>query len=144
MRDSRIGTFGALALMLSLGTAGRQSRRQPPRRCGGAGGRSAVARAGCCAADVLPPARPDGLAASLGRPSRAAVAAALGIAALAAFVLLPPGPAAGTLALGVAVALGFSLLARRLVGGHTGDVLGACEQAAECAIVSLLAAVLAR
>jgi adenosylcobinamide-GDP ribazoletransferase len=29
------------------------------------------------------------------------------------------------------------------VGGHTGDVLGACEQAAECAILSLLAAALA-
>ena len=40
--------------------------------------------------------------------------------------------------------IGFSALARRLLGGHTGDVLGACEQAAECAILSLLAAALAR
>ncbi len=147
MRDSRIGSFGALALLLTLGirSTAIAAIGRPAAVAAALAASGAVARAAMLGPLMwLRAARPDGLAASLGRPSPAAVAAALGIAALAAFVLLRPGPAAGTLVLGAAVALGFSALVRRLVGGYTGDVLGACEQAAECAILSLLAAVLAR
>ncbi len=146
MRDSRIGSFGALALLLALGIRGTAIAAigRPAAVAAALAASGAVARAAMLGPLLwLPPARPDGLAAALGLPSAASLALALGIAALAAFALLAPGLAAGTLALGAAVALGSSALTRRLVGGHTGDTLGACEQAAECAILSLLAAALA-
>jgi adenosylcobinamide-GDP ribazoletransferase len=46
-------------------------------------------------------------------------------------VFLSPAAAAAGLLLGAALALGPALAARRLIGGQTGDVLGAVEQAFE-------------
>ena len=68
--------------------------------------------------------------ASLGRPA-AMVAAACTIAALAPIVVLSPSDAFHGLVLAAALALVVVLAARKLIGGHTGDVLGAVEQAAE-------------
>jgi adenosylcobinamide-GDP ribazoletransferase len=87
---------------------------------------------------LLAPARADGLGFTAGQPSRtgALIAAVIGIAiALAAL-----GPARGTVALLLAAA-GIALmavLARRQIGGYTGDVLGAFQQIGE--IVMLLVA----
>jgi adenosylcobinamide-GDP ribazoletransferase len=91
----------------------------------------------------VPPARRDGLAADAGRPSLtvAAVAGGLGAATL----VFAFGPFGGALALVLVAATGAVLarLAVRQIGGHTGDVLGAVEQASEI-VVLLVAAALAR
>jgi adenosylcobinamide-GDP ribazoletransferase len=80
---------------------------------------------------ALPPARPDGLAASLGPVPLGPGIVGIGLAALA--VLLP----GGSRAVAGAVLAGALMvwLARRQVGGRTGDVLGATEQVTECAVL---------
>jgi adenosylcobinamide-GDP ribazoletransferase len=84
---------------------------------------------------VLTTARPDGMAARLGAPPLASGAIGIGLACTA--VVLAHG-AAALLGAGLAGAA-MAWLARRQVGGYTGDVLGATEQAAECAaLVALL------
>ena len=89
---------------------------------------------------LAPPARPDGLAALLGRPGAGLLAGGLALAALPALLLLPLPVALGGILLTGLCALGMARLACRQVGGHTGDVLGACEQLAEAVVLSLLAA----
>jgi adenosylcobinamide-GDP ribazoletransferase len=142
MRDSRIGTFGVLALLLTLGL--RVAALADIAEVVWAALALIAAAAGSRA--VLPvvlynlaSARPDGLGQAAGRPERRQVidSAALG----AAIVFIGLGPAGGILAI-AAVALTtayLSSLAERRIGGQTGDVLGAIQQAAEVAI--LLAAV---
>lgn len=134
MRDSRLGTFGALALLSAV-------LLKAEVLAGLLAFGPITASAGLLAAAVagrtlalypwvgLPPARPDGLAASFGRPSAGAfrVALALGAAvtALLTLWLSPLGFALAALA-ALAVALGSARLADAKIGGHTGDVVGAC------------------
>ncbi len=89
---------------------------------------------------MLPAARSGGLAKKAGKPDRegAVVAALLG--AMLALVFL--GQTAGLWAIagaGAAVAA-MAWLARRQIGGHTGDVLGATQQVAEVAVLAAAAA----
>ena len=91
---------------------------------------------------LAPPARPDGLAALLGRPGGGLLAGGVALAALPGLALLPLPVALGGILLAGLAALAMARLARRQVGGHTGDVLGACEQLAEALVLSLLAACL--
>lgn len=145
MRDSRIGTYGVLALLLSFGLrAGALTAL---------GGPLAVAAAlpvahglarGLLPAVmlVLPLARRDGLAAATGKPAGRHVLVALGLGFAVALLVFGPGPALLLLAVGLAVAAGLSLLARRQVGGYTGDVLGAVEQCIETAVLLTLVAIL--
>jgi adenosylcobinamide-GDP ribazoletransferase len=141
MRDSRNGTFGTLALVLSLGLRGAALATigEPIHAA------LALIAAHAFSRGMLPPlmrimspARTDGLGASAGRPSLAVaiVAAALG-AGLALTVL---GPGHGMVALLLTcVALAFAaILAQRQIGGYTGDVLGFFQQIGE--IVMLLVA----
>jgi adenosylcobinamide-GDP ribazoletransferase len=141
MRDARSGAFGVLALVFSvtlraaalaaLADRGRVAAALVAAHAAARGGLPLVMRA-------LEPARSDGLGAEAGRPESAGAwtAAALGaLIALFALDLLP-----GIVALVVAGAVMALLagLARRQIGGYTGDVLGAIEQGGE--IVMLLAA----
>ena len=132
MRDSRIGSYGALALILSLAVrvAALAAMRHPAVAMivSGALGRGAMV--GLLL--MLRPARPDGLAASLGMPPRWATVAGLGLAVLIG------GAAPMALPAAVLAALAMATLARRQIGGYTGDVLGATEQAAECAVLTAL------
>jgi adenosylcobinamide-GDP ribazoletransferase len=138
MRDSRIGAFGALALMLSLAARGTAvAALAAPANVAaalvalGALGRGAI----LVVLLVLPPARADGLAAGLTpRFGRSAV----GLAS-AALLPLACGAAWACLA-AVAVAVLLAWTARQQIGGHTGDVLGATSVATECVVLSLLAA----
>ncbi len=137
MRDSRIGSFGAVALMLSLGlrvaalaALGDPGRVAVALVAAGMLGRAAMV--GMMLA--LPPARPDGMAASLGPVPFVPAGAGFAIAGLC--VLLPHG---GRALLAAVLAGGAMVwLARRQVGGHTGDVLGATEQAGECAVLAAM------
>jgi adenosylcobinamide-GDP ribazoletransferase len=141
MRDSRIGTFGVLALIFSIGLRTAAIAEIGLRWHVFA----ALIAAHALSRGVLPaamhrldPARADGLGAGAGRPEQNQVLIALGIALAVAVIAigLRAGLSAAIAAALVATALGW--LARRQIGGQTGDVLGAIEQVAEAA--ALLAA----
>jgi adenosylcobinamide-GDP ribazoletransferase len=138
MRDSRIGTYGVCALILSmlLRVATLASFTSPA-----AAAWALVAAHGAARATLplfmflVPPARRDGLAYAAGRPSseRVITASVLGILILA----IGLGPAHGIAALVfllVVVAL-MAWLSVVQIEGQTGDVLGALEQVGEIVIL---------
>jgi adenosylcobinamide-GDP ribazoletransferase len=144
MRDSRIGTFGACALGLSLllrwsALATLDGTRSVA---------IALIVAHAAARSVLPafmslvaPARGEGLSSGAGRPPpmSAAVALGLGIVALAIGFGLK-AMLTGVVLL-AAIGLLLAWLVQRQIGGQTGDILGALEQTAE-AVLLLLATTL--
>ena len=141
MRDSRIGTYGVCALVLSfmLRVGVLASLDDPALVAMALIAAHAAARAPMPAfMRLVPPARQDGISAQAGEPPRASAVAAgaLGIATLVVCL----GFAAGLVA-ALLVACGFAVMAwicRRQIGGQTGDVLGALEQLGE--VIVLLAA----
>jgi adenosylcobinamide-GDP ribazoletransferase len=143
MRDSRIGTFGAAALVLSLllRAAALASLAGPGEVALALIAAHAGARALMPAfLRLVPPARPDGLAAEAGRPPQgvAQLAAALGI-----LVVMPALGAGRGVAACLLLAAAFAVL-RRLclsrIGGQTGDIAGALEQIGEIAVLLVAAA----
>ena len=143
MRDSRVGTYGACALSMSLllRTAALASIAAPAVAAPVLIAAHTAARAGMpLFMGLLPPARVDGLSAGVGRPLLASIAAAVVLGVIALFVAL--GPAAGFCAI-VLLAAALAVLAWlciRQFGGQTGDVLGAVEQLGEIAILFVAAA----
>ena len=149
MRDSRIGSYGVLGLIGSVGLRVALLAAWLPQSPWQAAmaliameavGRGAVVWLWA----TLPPARADGLSAGLPGPTEEARNAALVLAAIAGIV-------GGTLAAGVfaaLVALAAAALAvlatgswaRSMIGGQTGDVLGAGEQLTALAFLLALAA----
>ena len=137
MRDSRIGTFGVLVLIFSIGLkvmllAGFA-----------APGLAAATLIGAAAASrgmmpvlmfALRPARVDGLGRDAGRPTKLETGAAVAFAILILFAFFDWQPAllALVLSLGATAMLGW--LAQRRLGGYTGDVLGAAQQIAEVCV----------
>lgn len=137
MRDSRTGAYGVLALVFSIGLRGFALAAAPTglQGLGALVAACALSRALVPAVmQVMPPARPDGLGASAGTPdaSVAALAGVLGLM-LAVAGLGLAAPSAIVAALAGAIAVVF--IARRALGGYTGDVLGAVVQVAEAAIL---------
>lgn len=146
MRDHAVGTYGAVALGLALALrAGAILALEEPGRVAVAlMVAGALSRAGMVALmGTLPAARRDGLAAGIPRPSAGGVAAALSIALLLAFLLLPFMPVLTSIGLAALASAAVGWMARRQIGGVTGDVLGAAQQAAECAVLVALSAALA-
>jgi adenosylcobinamide-GDP ribazoletransferase len=148
LRDSRIGTFGALAIAFSLLL--RVAALTQIAVVAGTGATLlalAAAHALSRAAMVWPlnsskPARADGLGAALGMPTAASAGWALAIGGGIAFVsLLGVSPLAALLAppLALALAAGMTSVARDRTGGYTGDTLGATQQVAEIAVLVLVA-----
>ncbi|PRX35098.1 cobalamin-5'-phosphate synthase [Meinhardsimonia xiamenensis] len=143
MRDSRIGSFGVLALVLTV--IARWSALAALFAAGSVAApllaAAALSRAAMAAImALLPGARSDGLSASVGRPAARIVWWALGVAALAAVLFTG---LSGLLAGGTAAALGavgVAALARARIGGQTGDVLGAGQQMSELAALAAFAA----
>jgi adenosylcobinamide-GDP ribazoletransferase len=141
MRDSRHGTYGVLALLASVGLRAAAVAQLGDLIHVGLAlvAAHAASRAALAAAlRLLSPARTDGLGAMAGTPSAAAVIASVGLGLGIALSAL--GPVRGAVALGLTGAAVFvaAALARRQIGGYTGDVLGAFQQIGE--IVMLLAA----
>jgi adenosylcobinamide-GDP ribazoletransferase len=142
MRDSRLGTYGALILMVAfVAKTSAIAATQTEMAVRGLIAAHALSRG------VLPlmsltvrTARRDGLAANAGRASPA-VAAAAGLVALAiAFLALPWELALSAALLVGASAAAMAWIAHRQIGGLTGDVLGGTQQVSETAILLLIAA----
>jgi adenosylcobinamide-GDP ribazoletransferase len=140
MRDSRIGSYGTLALIASVlvrvaAVAALPTTWGAIKALVVAG---AVSRAALVAVSHwLPPARRDGLAASLAEPARGATILALGLALGLALLLLRTKIILVVL-VAAAVTVVMMRLARIHVGGHTGDVLGATQQAVEIAVLVMM------
>ncbi|HUC16477.1 MAG TPA: adenosylcobinamide-GDP ribazoletransferase [Acetobacteraceae bacterium] len=142
MRDSHIGSFGAIALILSLAARGaaiaalgRPLRVLPALVTAASLGRAAVV----VPLLLLVPARSDGLAVGLRAMRRSRAVAALAIAAFLALVLMPLGAALRAMVGAVIVAVVLSWIAWRQIGGYTGDVLGAVSLVAECVAIGMMA-----
>ena len=141
LRDPRIGTFGALALILAVAFAlaalaplddGRFARAAVV-------GHVLARWSTLLQALALAPARPGGAGALL-RPTATAVAA--GSALAVAVALVAGGLKPGAIAIGAAcavTAIGAGA-AHRLLGGATGDTLGAVAKLVELAAYGVLAA----
>ena len=149
MKDSRHGTYGvsALSLFLLLRVTGLGAVAAINPLAAGAIWLAAgiVGRSGALwLAVALPAARPDGIAAAAGAVSGRSFAVGAVFAVLLTFVLA--GPATNMLALGfvlvttLAVIAGWTALCRRLVGGQSGDLIGALGGLLEIAVLATLLA----
>lgn len=148
MRDSHIGSFGTLALILSVGMRWQAVALlvaiSPKLAVCAILAVAVISRAGLPAMMMaLPPARRDGLGRSAagGDWRGAAIAAAIG--GLAAVILLGPVAGGAVLAAVAAALAGLGVLAWRQIGGQTGDVLGAGQQLSEVAALVILLALAA-
>jgi adenosylcobinamide-GDP ribazoletransferase len=147
MRDHHIGSYGVIALILSLAIritaiAFIAETAAVAAALIAAGAVSRLAAVLVMAA--LPAARADGLSASVGRPSRALAAAALGVAVGICWLLLPFGTALIVIVVvAAAAALAVGAIASARLGGQSGDVLGAAVVLAECLALTALAIALA-
>lgn len=135
MRDSRIGSYGTLALIVSLGLRwqglGAVAQQGPVLAAIALVALAISSRAGLPTALVfMPVARPDGLGKlASGATARSAMfSACIGLLALLA---LGPWTGLGVFVAQCAVQSLFAGLALRQIGGQTGDVLGAMQQLAE-------------
>lgn len=143
MRDSRIGTFGTLALVVATAAkVAALATLDGPDGLGALVLAHTFGRAVALGVMIMgPEARTEGLAAiSSERRSRAAPAA-VGVAVAIGLVLGPvTAVAAGALVL---FALGATSFFRRHLGGVTGDALGAVEQVGEIAALIVVSEMLA-
>lgn len=149
MKDSRIGSYGAVALVIGYGLRASAIAEI-------AGHLGALGAALCLLAaaaisralmvwhwSALPPARANGLAASSGAPMTSALNGAMiaGLLLAAALII----PASSLFAYFIAVlaaalaAAAFTARVRRAIAGHTGDTIGATQQLTEIAALAALA-----
>ena len=142
MRDSRIGTYGVIAICLSILL--RWSMLAALFSAGAIVGpiiaAAALSRVPLVALMCwLKPARTGGLSASVGRPEPETLVLAAAVALLLAllftgFAALPAAAIAALIGWGVA------RVALAKIQGQTGDVLGASQQLAEIGILAVLTA----
>ncbi|MDF1718336.1 MAG: adenosylcobinamide-GDP ribazoletransferase [Antarcticimicrobium sp.] len=143
MRDSRIGSYGVLALILSAGLRWAALTGLIAAGAWGAVLAAAVlSRAGMPALmAALPHARTDGLSHGVGRPGPGPVRGAVALAVALALVCTGWSALAAALCAALAV-ICVGMQARAQLGGQTGDILGAAQQIAEiAALLALLAGV---
>jgi adenosylcobinamide-GDP ribazoletransferase len=145
MRDSRIGTYGAIALGVSLliRISALATLERPHLVLIALVGAAMAGRGGMIVPLlVLRPARTDGMAAGMRDIPRWSAVLGLGLVGLALLVLLPIGSALLVAIAALAVCLALARLASWQVGGHSGDVLGAVEVIVECVTLTILTATL--
>jgi adenosylcobinamide-GDP ribazoletransferase len=145
MRDSRIGTYGACALVLSVlarWSAIAELEDPTPVLVG-----LVVAHAASRALipifmQMLPQARLDGLSAGVGTLSDSVVLTALAIGALALLLLGLKGAVVAALCLAL-LFVAFRKLCLAQIGGQSGDTIGALQQLAEITLLFAASAILA-
>lgn len=148
MKDSRHGTYGVAALCLYLVlrvTALGAIAAANPLAAGGVWLAAGIlARSGALWLSVdLPAAREGGASASIGRLAKRDFLIGAAFAVALAFVLAAPfvsvlGLVLGLLAVGGAAWM-WTRLCRRLLGGQTGDVIGALHALIEIAALAVFA-----
>jgi adenosylcobinamide-GDP ribazoletransferase len=142
MRDSRLGTYGMIVLL--VGFVARASALAslplatiiPALIVANALGRAVIP----VLAANMPFARDDGLGKSAGRPDIASAVAAVIIGIVITLVCLPATQALLAVVVAACGAAAIAVLAWRQIGGVTGDVCGAAEQVVEAAVLVMLAA----
>lgn len=138
MKDSNIGTYGVLALVMLvvlrwyllslLIVAGPMIW---PVLVAALMSRSAMV----AVMHLLPNARDNGLSANTGRPGETATGIAIILAIIAAFAA--PGVSGFALIMTALLCIGtITAIARAKIGGQTGDVLGATQQITEIAVLT--------
>ncbi|MBT4888875.1 MAG: adenosylcobinamide-GDP ribazoletransferase [Rhodospirillales bacterium] len=140
MRDSSIGSYGMIAIVLSMGL-----------RIGGLSELNITqAMAALVAGGMLsrlmmtyvmrymPPARKDGLAHDTGKPpfSRILIGTAFTIGVTV--MVIGPLPALYATCIAIASCIIMAWIAKRQIGGFTGDVLGATQQVSDIAVLLFL------
>lgn len=141
MRDSRLGTYGAAALFLSI-----LIRAAALAALGGGTAVAALVAAHTVSRALLPlamivspAAAAGGLAAAAEVPAARDVGVSLALGGLIAILALGLGGALLSSLLAAAAAGLVLWLARRMIGGYTGDVLGAVQQVAEITVLLVVA-----
>ena len=146
MKDSRHGTFGvcAIVLLLLVRVVAIGSVGNPLAAAGILLTSQVMARSGALWLTVaLPPARSGGASASAGQVSRRAFGIGAVFMVVLSFVLA--GFAVGVLGLIVAYGLaalviwGWIALCRRMIGGQTGDLIGALQALIEISVFTAFA-----
>jgi adenosylcobinamide-GDP ribazoletransferase len=137
MRGSTLGAFGVLALVLwalllvaALSALPRHRAIETLVIAAALGRWAAVLHAA-----VVPPARPDGLGAAFS-PGPHGVLTATALAATV--IVLEPLPAAASLIAAAITAAVVGAIAVRLIGGRTGDTLGATVALTEAVVCLVL------
>jgi adenosylcobinamide-GDP ribazoletransferase len=137
MRDSRVGAYGAVGIVMLLGLKWQAMAALPPGLLPAvviaAHALSRGAALGITA--TLPYARSDGRPAQRMTGVSGARLAAAAVVALAPLLLLPLAARAACLAVALAAWGGCTLWFRRRLAGYTGDCLGAAQQIAELGIL---------
>ena len=143
MKDSRHGTYGVCAIVLLLGArlVAVGSISSPLEAAAVLLTAPLIGRSGALwLSYALPPARSGGAAATAGQVSQRAFVVGLAVAAVVSFATA--GFAVGILGLvaafgiGAIVAYGWTNLCRRLIGGQTGDLIGALQALLEIAALT--------
>ncbi|MCP5036985.1 MAG: adenosylcobinamide-GDP ribazoletransferase [Rhodobacteraceae bacterium] len=142
MKDSRVGSYGVLALTLSvllrwsaLATLFHAGWVLAPLIAVGALSRLPMT----ILMASLPNARTSGLAVSTGRPESQTIVLGAAIALIGSLFII--GSAVIPVAFWIAlITIPMAVLAKAKIGGQTGDILGASQQLAEIAALASLAA----
>jgi adenosylcobinamide-GDP ribazoletransferase len=142
MRDSRLGTYGMIVLLVGFSARLSALAALPAAAIvPGLVVAHALARAVIpVLAAHMPFARDDGLGRSAGRPDRAAMITAVAIGVVVALLCLPAKTAVLAVVVTAIGTAAMAVLAWRQIGGVTGDVFGATEQVVETAVLLMLAA----
>jgi adenosylcobinamide-GDP ribazoletransferase len=149
MKDSRLGAYGGAALVLSLlmrvGTLAGLVATDLRLACAVLIAAGAVSRtAGLFPLVLLPPARSFGAGFAAARPDVQGFPVAAALAFLCACLPLLTGASLTRVICACIVAAlaayGITALARRQIGGQTGDVAGAAQQSAEIAMLLVFSA----
>ena len=142
MRDSHIGCYGALALIVTtaMRVAAISGLDEPAWAMVALCLAGMLGRAGILVLLLtLSPAREDGLGAAMRNTEAGKAAIGLALAAVVCLLALPVWRAAVFVILALGTTLAMARLARGQIGGYMGDVLGATEVVTECVVLTVAA-----
>ncbi len=145
MKDSSIGAFGVLALILVVGfkVSSLGGFNAPVLAAGALIAAHVLSRATLpLMMALMTPARPGGLGTGAGTPKVDDAIVTLIVGTLIALLTLGLGPGLLAVVLACAGSGAVAYLAKRQIGGFTGDVLGAAQQISEALVIAGMAVAL--